>query len=486
MSRKILFRADGTAETGLGHLYRLLALAEMLTDYFELVFVTRDNTQIAIIPPKYTLLTIPEEITVDSEASWLLSRFKPSEVNAVVLDGYQFNSSYQIKLKKAGYKLAYVDDFAKEHMYADIVINHAPQITQNEYRKEPDTTLALGTRFALLRPSFLEAAKKDRKFFAIENVYVSFGGADPNDLTYKTVKSLLKISAFKVIRVVVGASYKHTKLFDLAEENNRIDVHKNIAEETICKLLNKSHFAVVPSSTTLYEVCAIKMPVLSGYYVSNQKDIYKGMLRKNVMFDAGDFNKLTETKLIQKIEAILKLEDYSDYIKNQTQLFDSQISKRFLSLFLGVTYHRATENDLMLFYTWANDPVTRANSYVTDPIDLETHKNWFTNKLIQTDSLLFVARIADKAVGMVRFDMEEDHALIGISIDKDYRGIGLATRLLVDIQKTYFEEYQKPIVALIKQENIGSIKAFERAGFVQFSEKYINGFPSFEYRLLKP
>ncbi len=58
------------------------------------------------------------------------------------------------------------------------------------------------------------------------------------------------------------------------------------------------------------------MPVLSGYYVSNQKDIYKGMLRKNVMFDAGDFNKLTETKLIQKIEAILNKRQNSIYLFN--------------------------------------------------------------------------------------------------------------------------------------------------------------------------
>ncbi len=486
MSRKILFRADGNAKTGLGHLYRLLALAEMLKEHFEITFITRKDTQNSVISTEFKRVTIPTSIEVCNEVNWLLSNFPSDAIESIVLDGYQFNPDYQKKLKSVGYKLAYIDDFAQDHMYGDIVINHAPQIKEQDYNKEPYTNLALGTKYALLRPSFLEAAKQQRAISKIENVYVSFGGADPNDLTYTTLKSLLKIPEVKEINVVVGAAYKHQKILALTKAYDHLKIHKNVTEKDICKLLYKSHFAIVPSSTTLYEVCAVKMPVLSGYYVDNQKDIYAGMLAQNVLFDAGDFNKLSEGELTQKVVDILRLKDYSDYCNNQAKLFDKKIKKRFLSLFLGVRYQPATKDDLMLFYNWANDPITRANSYVSDPIDLDTHKKWYTSKLQQENSLFFVARIGEAAVGMLRFDIAEDHALIGISIDKEYRGMGLATRLLIDIQEIYFNDYKMPIVALIKQSNIGSIKAFKRAGFVQFSEKTINDVPSFEYRLSKP
>ena len=41
MSKKILFRADGNNEIGLGHVYRCLAIAERLNGKFECYFAIR-------------------------------------------------------------------------------------------------------------------------------------------------------------------------------------------------------------------------------------------------------------------------------------------------------------------------------------------------------------------------------------------------------------------------------------------------------------
>ena len=41
MLKKILFRADGNEEIGYGHVIRSLALADMLKENFECIFVTR-------------------------------------------------------------------------------------------------------------------------------------------------------------------------------------------------------------------------------------------------------------------------------------------------------------------------------------------------------------------------------------------------------------------------------------------------------------
>ena len=52
-------------------------------------------------------------------------------------------------------------------MYADVVINHSPYIQETHYKKEPYTKLVLGTKYALLRPLFLEEAKQDRISYII-------------------------------------------------------------------------------------------------------------------------------------------------------------------------------------------------------------------------------------------------------------------------------------------------------------------------------
>ena len=42
--------------------------------------------------------------------------------------------------------------------------------------------------------------------------------------------------------------------------------------------MEQCNVAIVPASSLLFEIVAIKMPVISGYFVENQKDVYKGFL----------------------------------------------------------------------------------------------------------------------------------------------------------------------------------------------------------------
>jgi len=56
--------------------------------------------------------------------------------------------------------------------------------------------------------------------------------------------------------------------------------------------MQSCQMAIAPASTILYEVCSVKMPVLSGFYVGNQKQIYQGLVDENVVFAGGDFSKM--------------------------------------------------------------------------------------------------------------------------------------------------------------------------------------------------
>jgi UDP-2,4-diacetamido-2,4,6-trideoxy-beta-L-altropyranose hydrolase len=140
--KKILFRADGNSETGLGHLYRIFALIEMFRDNFEYQLLTRENSSIAVIPVTYDYQILPGNVLTENEPNWLNENYPPDKW-VIVTDGYHFNSSYQKAIKKLSYRLICVDDLTTEYMYADIVINHSEHVKAGDYKAESYTKFAL-------------------------------------------------------------------------------------------------------------------------------------------------------------------------------------------------------------------------------------------------------------------------------------------------------------------------------------------------------
>lgn len=336
MTKKIIFRADGNSTTGLGHLYRLFSLVEMIKETINFVFLTRENSSVSVIPDGYTIKTIPIFVTIDEEPDWIASQYSPLD-NNIIADGYHFDSAYQKRIKEIGYKLIYIDDLATEHMYADIVINHSPYISSNHFKKEPYTTLALGTAYTLLRPLFLEEAKTKRKIENIDSAFVCFGGADPFNLTIKAVKALLRFSKFKQIHVVLGGAYSSQDIFDVEQEySDRITIHQNLSENQLIKVMRHSHFAIAPASTILYELCCVKMLILSGFYMNNQELIYKGFLKQEVIYDGGNMKHYQISDFSEKIEQLLADQTVERQIAAQHKLFDANIAERHLNLITGL------------------------------------------------------------------------------------------------------------------------------------------------------
>ena len=96
MQKEILFRADGNSEIGLGHLYRLFSLIEMLKEHFKFTFLSSETSTVNIIPNSYQLKIIPSQITIKEEPDWISKEFDKNNT-LLIADGYQFDSSYQEK-----------------------------------------------------------------------------------------------------------------------------------------------------------------------------------------------------------------------------------------------------------------------------------------------------------------------------------------------------------------------------------------------------
>lgn len=138
---------------------------------------------------------------------------------------------------------------------------------------------------------------------------------------------------------------------------------------------------------------------------------------------------------------------------------------------------QAQESDMMEIFELANDPLVRQNSFNQNKIEIEGHKKWFSAALKNENCFFYIIRSDGDLIGSVRFDLEkENQFIIGIQIAEKYRGKGLASKIISDAGTKLLEaKTGVKIIAHIKKNNAGSLKAFLKSGYkiIEESQFYI-------------
>lgn len=309
--KSILFRVDANATIGWGHFYRSLALAQMLAEEFDIVFaVSEPLPQIQQILRKhgFELITLPAldytapDARGNNEFECDLHGYLDS-VDIVVTDGYWFQEKYRNGLRKENIKIAVIEDDGGGEYDADLVINHAPGLSQLNYKTLPKTRFALGIDFALLRPEFIQAAKSSQNSRSNTNkVFICFGGADLNGLAITAAQQVLKYTKNQV-NLVIPPKYKWIEEITKLKHrySKRIIIKSNLTAEEVVDVIAVADYGIVPSSSLLYECIACKLPVISGYFTDNQKQIYTGFKNRDAFVDTGNFNPQSWQSILTEI-----------------------------------------------------------------------------------------------------------------------------------------------------------------------------------------
>ncbi len=363
---RVFFRTDGNAQVGLGHMVRCIALAQMLNDAFEIVFVSKEIPSQTVKELKINNFKLYQ---VNDERSFFEKIGNDDVVK--VLDGYHFDIDYQKEIKSTGAKLVCVDDLHDKEFVADLIINHAPGVFSHDYKARPYTQFALGLDYVLLRPLFLQQAKAMRTIKSLDSVLICFGGADPKNLTKQTLEIVLNTPIFKKMLVVTGAAYLfETGIKTLTNSNKRIAHYRAISEKKMLALMLEADLAIVPASGILFEAMAAGCKIISGYYADNQKILYERLKSIGAFIAAGNFAK-------EDMESAIAESQKPG--KPALKLINGQSDKNILrSFYYGLTSLRNAEyTDCEHIFYWANDPTVRANAFNSNLIEFEDHKAWF-------------------------------------------------------------------------------------------------------------
>lgn len=454
---KVYFRADGNATTGLGHVFRSLALAEMLSDTFDCHFIIQNPLEVLetqILNVCNSILKIPETTDIIQEANTLVTQFQANEI--IVLDGYHFNTAYQRIFKNKDIKVVCIDDNCSYHFVADAIINHAGGIKKWQYHFEKYTKLFLGLKYALLRKPFREAAKI--KIKKPNNLFICLGGADPKNHTLEVLKKVEQSKETNTCFLVIGGAYIYkSDLEDFLKNTTlKIEVLSNLSADKMVFYMNQCARAITPPSTVSYEYLSTGGILFLKVIANNQININSYFLEEKLA--------LSFDENFEKYDA----DAITPFIKKQAQLFDGKQRKRFRNIFYRLTTSTrlARLNDCKIYFDWANDPITRQQSYHSEPIHYENHEAWFKQRLEDTNSILYIVDFNKKSIGQIRFQIKNNIATINYSLDKNYRGKGLGFWIVKKGINSFRKNYPNhDIIGFVKFDNIASAKIFRNLGF---------------------
>jgi spore coat polysaccharide biosynthesis predicted glycosyltransferase SpsG len=264
----IYFRGDGGAETGLGHLARLVALAEAARDRgARTVFLVNDEPAArAFVAGRgfADARLVPAED--DAELALLLAT---AGAGPLVTDLRGKPPAFYERLRGAGVLVCAIDDMG-EPLVAQLVVNgDAAPAYANYAELWPPQRFLLGTAYVPLPPAFA-AEPPPAGDAARTRLLLTFGGADADDFSRRALAALAP-SPPREIDLCLGPAYR--RVADARRESrksrHRVTVHAPARD--MLALYRRARLALCAGGITQYELLSQCVPVISLPHVERER-----------------------------------------------------------------------------------------------------------------------------------------------------------------------------------------------------------------------
>lgn len=496
---KIVFRVDASAQMGIGHLIRCLTLAEALRERgVQIRFVCREHTgnliallrqramPVTVLPAPMIKETKPGEdyaawlgVTQAKDAGQTIAALDGDKPDWLVVDHYGLDVEWEQLLRPHVRKLMVIDDLANRHHDCDVLLNQNYS-TVGERRYVgliPDACkLLVGPRYALLCPEYAAYRKMLRaRNGKIRRVLVFFGGSDPQNMTGLALEALSDAELRHLeVDVVIGANNPHREALE-KQSRERPQTTIYGSRPHLADLMAQADLAIGAGGTTTWERMCLGLPTIVITIAENQRPASEALAEAKLIHYADHFSDITTDHLTQLLKQLSrdteKLTGLS--IQNQIQV-DGLGALRLVEVLCPndineIRLRPACENDIALYFSWANDPEVRNSAVNTATIPWATHRAWFANKLQDVNCHLFVLEAAGLPVGQIRFDRVGNETYIDYSLDPIVRGRGWGLRLL-DLGVNRIRQVEPVrLRAEVNAANKVSAAIFLRNGFTETS-----------------
>lgn len=307
----IWFRADGGREIGMGHIRRCLSVSAALQELGgQTCFLVADDAAVSLLDAQgqdYRVLNSswqnPEE-----ELKTMLPMLRESGKGVFFADSYYVTAEY---LRQIGelMPVCCMDDMGISGLPVDLLINYNIFATSSLYTMgDGKTNYLLGTKYAPLRREFQNAYQPVRE--KAERVLITTGGSDRYDLTGQILRNALQKPETKDLEycVVSGPYNEHLpQLLEMERKHGNVHIYSNVTR--MSELMQSCDIAVTAGGSTMYELCAVGVPILCFSFVDNQEKIVEEFRKRRIVRFAGNYLTQKEQMIPLLTEQIAALHD---------------------------------------------------------------------------------------------------------------------------------------------------------------------------------
>ena len=349
---RVLIRCDASTATGSGHVMRCLTLADALSlKGAEVSFICRQQAG------DLNLLIEKRGYRVDritgKPLGWEADARRCGEFAAdggaaswLVVDHYGLDARFERRLHRYCDKILVIDDLADRPHDCDLLLDQNLYCDmESRYRgllPEACRTL-LGPRYALLRPEFVEARRRQgARQGELRHLLISFGGSDPTNETTKALAALEMLPTEGLfLDVVAGSSNPRAPSLQAAcAALPGCTFHTQV--DNMATLMSRADLALGSGGTTTWERCYLGLPSLTVVVAPNQRLTTEAVAAAGATWNLGWHAELSPATLAARIA---ELQGAPDRL--------TQMSARALSL-MGDAARR--EHPLLaLMYGGSND-----------------------------------------------------------------------------------------------------------------------------------
>lgn len=408
----------------------------------------------------------------------------PSRNDWIIFDGYDFTAEHIEAARSAGRRVLVIDDKGHLGRYeADVVVNQNLHAQAVAYRTPAMTTLLLGTTYVLLRPEFLRASKWRARDRPLGRILVSFGGADPNNVTLQLLHSLSALGHPSSVKVIVGPANPNRRSlesFAASRERRSAGEFEIVAPvRDMTPLMRWADLAIVAAGTTVWELAHLGVPMIVVPIAENQVPVAEtlsalgagAVLRAdNLSAQAGGLELVVQLLADQARRLELS--------RRARELVDGKGAERVARLMQGAyqladqrtTRLRAVASaDAFLLWQWANDPQVRANSFGRRLIPWSEHLAWFKQQLRAGDSRIWILECDGLPVATARYERDSaSAAIVSFAVAPEARGLGFGTAILARTADRAIRALKvRRISGTVMASNPASARVFLKAGFCE-------------------
>jgi UDP-2,4-diacetamido-2,4,6-trideoxy-beta-L-altropyranose hydrolase len=301
----VVFRADGSASIGVGHISRCLALASaFIAKGWSVGFAATAET-FAMVPalaaPGVERFAVPDQD--DQEAAALAGHW-PYGTDVLVVDHYWRDARFERACRPWARQILVIDDLANRAHDADVLVD-AGASSSDRYRSlvQSGCRIQVGPAHALVRPEFLEVrdnALAQKRKNTVERVLISFGFAAEKKTIWLALEALVEAQyagAIDVVGANIGWATAGMKT------SNVLRFHEKLVHMPI--VMANADLGIGSAGVTAWERCCLGLPSLIVTDAENQRNVAERISDAGAGLYLGPIEKVTKERFSDAIRHLL-------------------------------------------------------------------------------------------------------------------------------------------------------------------------------------